>query len=38
MRPLAQTNGHDPPWLIDKFVPGGAAVIDEIIVRFEDTV
>ena len=38
MRPLAQTNGHDAPGLIDELVPSLAAVIDEIIVGFEDAV
>ena len=38
MRPLAQTNGHDPPRLIDEFIPCLAAVIDEIVVGFEDAV
>ena len=39
MRPLAQTNGHDPPRLVDELVPCLAAVVDEIVVglktRFE---
>jgi hypothetical protein len=38
MRPLAQSDGHDPPGLIDKLVPGAAAVVDEIVVGFEDAV
>ena len=38
MRPLAQSDGHDPPGLVDELVPCLAAVVDEIIVRFEDAV
>ena len=38
MRPLAHADGHDPPGLIDKLVPCLAAVIDEIVIRFEDAV
>ena len=38
MRPLAQSNGHDAPGLIDKLVPSLAAMINEIIVGFEDAV
>ena len=32
MCPLAQSNGHGAPWLADEFVPGEAAVIDDVIV------
>ena len=38
MRPLAQSDGHDAPRLIDELVPCVAAVVDEIVVGFEDTV
>ncbi len=38
MGPLMQTNGHDFQGLIDAFVPGEAAVIDDIVVGFEDAV
>ena len=38
MSPFTLTNGHDFPGLIDEFVPGEAAVIDDIVVGFEDTV
>ena len=38
MCPLAQSDGHDAPGLIDELVPCLAAVIDEIIVGFEDAV
>jgi hypothetical protein len=35
---MAQSDGHDAPWLIDELVPGFAAMVDEIVVGFEDTV
>ena len=38
MRPLAQSERHDAPGLIDELVPGLAAVIDEIVIGFEDAV
>ena len=38
MRPLAQPDGHDAPGLVDELVPCLAAVIDEIVIGFEDTV
>ena len=38
MRPLAQSEGHDAPGLIDELVPSVAAMIDEIVVGFEDAV
>ena len=38
MRPLAQTNGHDPPGLGDELVPCLAAVVDEIVGGGEDPV
>ena len=38
MRPLAQSDGHDSPGLIDELVPRHTAVVDEIVVRFEDAV
>lgn len=38
MGPFADADGHDAPWLIDELVPGEAAVIDDIVVRFEDAV
>ena len=38
MRPLAQSDGHDAPGLIDEIVPCLTTVIDEIVVGFEDTV
>jgi hypothetical protein len=38
MCPLAQSEGHDAPRLIDQLVPSLAAVVDEIVVGFEDAV
>src|SRR5436190_1106477 len=37
-RPMAQSDGHDAPGLIDELVPRHTAVVDEIVVRFEDAV
>jgi hypothetical protein len=36
--PLAQSDGHDAPGLIDELVPGVAAVVDEVIVGLEDAI
>jgi hypothetical protein len=38
VRPLAQSDGHDLPGSVDEHVPGIAAVIDDIVVGFEDAV
>jgi hypothetical protein len=38
MRPLSKTDGHDGQWLIDKFVAGTAAVVEEIVVGEEHAV
>jgi len=38
MRPLAQADGHDAPWLIDETVPAVAAAIDDVVVGREDAV
>ncbi len=38
MRPFAQSDGHDAPGLIDELVPGVAAMIDDVVVGFEDAV
>jgi hypothetical protein len=38
MRPVAQSDGHDAPWLVDKFVPSLATVVDNIVVGFEYSV
>jgi hypothetical protein len=36
--PIAQTDGHDFPGLIDDFVSGVAAMVDDIVGRLEDPV
>ena len=38
MCPFAQSDGHDAPGLIEELVPSGAAMVDEIVVGFEDAV
>ena len=38
VRPIGQPDGHDPPGLIRELVPCCAAVVDEIVVGFEDSV
>ena len=38
MRPLAQPDGHDLPRTVEERIPGIAAVIDDIVVGFEDAV
>jgi len=38
MSPGSQSDGHDAPGLINELIPGGAAVIDEIIVGLKDAV
>jgi hypothetical protein len=38
MRPLAQSDGHDAPRAVDELVPSLAAIVDEIVVGFEDAV
>ena len=38
MRPLAQSDGHDAPGLIDELVPSHTAMVDEIVVGFEDAI
>ncbi len=35
---MAQSDGHDFPRLIDELVPSCAAMVDEIVVGFEDAV
>ena len=35
---MAQSDRHDAPWLIDELVPSLAAMVDEIVVGFEDAV
>lgn len=38
MRPVAQSDGHDAPWLIDEARPVVAAVGDDVVVVAEDAV
>jgi len=38
MRPIAESDGHDCPWLVDELVPGVAAMVDDIVVGLEDPV
>jgi hypothetical protein len=38
IRPITQADGHEFPWPIDELVPGVAAVIDDIVVGFEDPI
>jgi hypothetical protein len=38
MRPVAQANGHDHPWLIDQLVPGVARVVEDVAIGLEDPV
>jgi outer membrane autotransporter protein len=36
--PVTLSNGHDLPGLVDQRIPGIAAVVDDIVERFEDAV
>lgn len=38
MRPITESNGHDAPRLIDQLVPGVAAMVDDVVIGFEDAV
>ena len=38
MSPFTQPDGHDAPGLIDELVPSVAAVVDDVVVGFEDAV
>ncbi len=38
MRPIAKPDGHDRPGLIDELVPGVAAVVEDVVVGFEDPI
>ena len=38
MRPIAQSEGHYAPWLVDELVPSVAAVVDDVVVGFENAV
>ena len=35
---MAQSDGHNPPGLIGEFVPSITAMVDEIVVGFEDAI
>jgi hypothetical protein len=35
---MAQPDGHDPPGLIGELVPSIAAMANEIVVEFEDSI
>ena len=38
MRPVPESDGHDPPGLVCDFVPSLAAVIDDVVVVLEDAI
>jgi len=38
MSPFAEADGHDCPRLLDEAVPGEAAMVDDVVVGFEDAV
>src|SRR5712672_141554 len=38
MSPYAESDCHDSPGLVDELVPGEAAVIDDVVIGFEDPV
>ena len=38
MGPFSESDGHDAPGLIDEVVPGEAAMIEDVVVGFEDAV
>ena len=38
MGPIAQPDGHDAPRLIDELVPRVAAMVDDVVIGFEDAV
>ena len=38
MCPVAQSDGHDTPWLIGEVVPGEASMVEDVAVGFEDAV
>lgn len=38
MGPLSHSYGHDAPWLIDEVVPSEAAMVDDVVVGFEDPI
>jgi hypothetical protein len=38
MGPIAKADGHDPPGLIDEVIPSLAAMVDDVVEGFEDSV
>ena len=38
MGPISHSDGHEAPWLVSEFVPGLAAVIEQIVSVEEDPV
>ena len=38
MGPVPESDGHDPPGLIGEFLPGIRAMIEDVVVGFEDSV
>ena len=38
MRPLAQADGHSAPRLVDEAVPGEAAMVEDVVIGFEDAI
>ena len=38
MCPIKHTDGDDGPRLIDKFIPSVAAMVEDVVVGFEDAV
>ena len=38
MCPCAHTDGHDAPWLVGEAVPSEAAMVEDVVVGFEDAV
>jgi hypothetical protein len=38
MGPIAHSDGHDAPGLVREFIPRFAAVVEDIVVGFEDAI
>src|SRR5712692_11284713 len=38
MRPIAQADRHDGPWLVDELVPSKTAMLKDVVVGAEDAV
>lgn len=38
MRPVSEPDGHDLPGLLDKFVPGVDAVVEDVVIVAENSV